>query len=227
MDIPGIVSQFIHVFAGTLTLVTGPLAIFYNSKNPRRHRQAGKVFFYAMLGVCATSVAGYLKRPDQVFFQFLLGIAAIVLVNIVRGVRAIRLMQGATVRALDFGGLTLMGGAGLWMLGKSLGYAVAGTPMALAVLFGIFGFAAVLDTGATLRCFIYPQRMHRLDWYRMHVGSMLGAFTAATTAFTVNAASFLPWYFQWFGPVLLILPLQIYYGRKIKGEKARLVAKTA
>ena len=227
MEILGSVLLSLHVAAGSLTLITGPAAIFYNFKNPRRHRRVGKVFFYAMLVVCATSVVGYFKRPDEVFFQFLLGIAAIVLVNIIRGVRAIRLMQGGAVTRLDFAFVALMGGAGLWMLGKSLGYAIAGTSMVFAILFGIFGFAAVLDTGTTLRRFSYPQQMHRLDWYGMHVGSMLGAFTAATTAFTVNVASFLPWYFQWFGPVLLMLPLQIYFGRKIKDEKARLVAKTA
>jgi hypothetical protein len=54
-------------------------------------------------------------------------------------------------------------------------------------------------------------------WYKLHVATMLGAFTASTTAFTVNAAHFLPWYIQWFGPTLALLPLQFYFAKKISG----------
>ncbi|MCB9315128.1 MAG: hypothetical protein H6569_03220 [Lewinellaceae bacterium] len=219
MELLGILSLFIHVTAGVLSLVAGPVAIFYNFKDARRHRLAGKVFFYAMLIICVTAFFGYLKRPDQLFFQFLLGLSGIVLAGVLRGVRAIRIMQGDRIRHMDFGYTILLGLLGLWMLWMAGRQFFVGTMIAIPILFFVFGMSALVDTRSNFRAFSGAVQMQRLDWYRLHVGTMLGAFTASTTAFTVNAAHFLPWYLQWFGPTLLLVPLQIYFGRKIKSWK--------
>ncbi len=212
-------SLFLHITAGTLTLLAGPAAIYFSIKHPGYHRVAGRVFFYAMVVVCATAVVRFLQQPDRLFFQFLLGIALLVLGNIIRGIRAIRLMKGGVVIPLDFGYLTVMGITGLAMSGVSLRLWLEGVPVAFPVLFGVFGLAGLADAASNFRQFLRPIQVHRFDWYRIHVGSMLGAFTASTTAFTVNAAPFLPWYLQWFGPTVLLLPVQIYFARLIKEQK--------
>jgi multisubunit Na+/H+ antiporter MnhB subunit len=207
-----------HIIAGTVTLIAGPIAIFYNFKNTRNHRIAGKVFFYAMLYVCFSAVMGYLRRPDLIFYEFLLGIAVIVLAGVIRGIRSIRMMKGASVQTYDWamtGGLGLFG---LWMLYRAFNVP-ADTNVAIPILFGVFGSAALFDTFRFFRTYRLGEQVEKLDWYRFHVQDMLGAFTASTTAFTVNAAHFLPWYIQWFGPTLLIVPFQIYFGRKIKSWK--------
>ncbi len=220
MEVLAHISLLVHIAAGILTLIAGPIAIFYNFKDARKHRLAGKVFFYAMLVICVTAFFGYLKRPDYVFFQFLLGIAVLVLAGVLRGVRAIRLMQGGTVQRLDYGYTILLGVFGLWMVGMAGWHGYRGAEVVFPILFSVFGAAALSDTWTNLRSFRRAADMHRLDWYRLHVGSMLGAFTASTTAFTVNAAHFLPWYLQWFGPTLALLPLQFYFGKKIQAWKA-------
>ncbi len=219
MELLGLISLIIHIGAGVLSLIAGPVAIFYNFKNARKHRLAGKVFFYAMLVICFTAFTGFLKRPDQLFFQFLLGISGIVLAGVLRGVRAIRMMKGAAVLRFDYAYTLMLALFGLWMLGMSAWHFSQGTMIAFPILFGVFGLGALVDTRVNFKYFAAPAGLHRLDWYRLHVGSMLGAFTASTTAFTVNAAHFLPWYLQWFGPAILLLPLQIYFGRKIKDWK--------
>lgn len=220
MELIGKISLFIHILAGATTLLTGPVAIFYNFKDVKKHRLAGKIFFYAMLVVCFTSWVGYYKYHDLVFFQFLLGISIIVLAGILRGVRAIQVMKGKTVIGqFDFVYTALLGIFGVWMLGMALWHFQKGTMIAFPILFSVFGLMAVTDTWRNIKMFIRPATVHRLDWYRLHVGSMLGAFTAATTAFTVNAAHFLPWYLQWFGPTLLILPLQFYFGKMLVKQK--------
>jgi FtsH-binding integral membrane protein len=210
------ISLYVHIVAGVATLVTGPVAIFYNFKDPQKHRIVGKTFFYAMLIVAATAVAGFFKRPDQVFFQFLLGISVLVLAGIFRGVRAIFLMKGGRVLPFDFGYTAVLGLNALAMLAMSAWHFRAGTMLAFPILFGVFGLMSLSDTLQNWKVFTRPQLLHPLDWMRLHTGTMLGAFTASTTAFTVNAAHFLPWWAQWFGPTLLLLPLQIYFGRKIK-----------
>jgi hypothetical protein len=214
--------QFIlilHIVAGVSTLVTGPMAIFYNFKNVRNHRMVGKAFFYAMLLVCITAVIGWLKRPDAVFYQFLLGISILVLAGIFRGVRSIFLMKGDSVRRFDWIYTIMLGLNGLWMLGMSAWHFQLGSMIAFPILFAVFGMGALSDTWKNYRQFLRAADFHKLDWMKLHTASMLGAFTASTTAFTVNAAHFLPWWAQWFGPTLLLLPIQIYFGRKINAMK--------
>ncbi|MBV6439962.1 MAG: hypothetical protein DYG98_14215 [Haliscomenobacteraceae bacterium CHB4] len=212
----GKISLYAHIIAGVTTLLTGPVAIFYNFKNPQKHRLVGKTFFYAMLVVAVTAISGFLKHPDSVFFQFLLGISMLVLAGIFRGVRAIFLMKGGRVLPFDFAYTALLGLNGLAMLGMSAWHFSAGTMIAFPILFGVFGLMSLMDTRVNWRVFTNPGLLHRLDWMRLHAGTMMGAFTASTTAFTVNSAHFLPWWAQWFGPTLLLLPLQIYFGRKLR-----------
>ena len=215
-ELLGTISLYIHIIAGASTLITGPIAIFYNFKNPKKHRIVGKTFFYAMFVVAVTAIFGFFKHPDLVFFQFLLGIALLVLAGIFRGVRSIFLMNGSRVLPFDFAYTVLLGLNGLYMLGMSAWHFNAGTMIAFPILFGVFGFMSLADTRMNWRVFTKPRLLHRLDWMRLHAGTMIGAFTASTTAFTVNAAHFLPWWAQWFGPTLLLLPLQIYFGKKLR-----------
>lgn len=209
-------SLYIHILAGTVTLIAGPMAIFYNFKDVRKHRIVGKAFYFAMLVVAISAIIGFFRRPDQVFFQFLLGIALLVLAGIFRGVRSIFLMKGARVSAFDWGYTILLGLNAVFMLSMSAWHFSAGTMIAFPILFGVFGTLSAIDTWVNWKSFRKTAALHRLDWMRLHLGTMLGAFTASTTAFTVNAAHFLPWWAQWFGPTLLLVPLQIYFGRKVR-----------
>ncbi|MBK8556821.1 MAG: hypothetical protein IPL65_14075 [Lewinellaceae bacterium] len=220
MEILGKASLYVHILAGTLTLLAGPVAILYNFKDKQKHKIAGKIFFYAMLVVTVTAWVGYLKRPDVVFFQFLLGISMIVLAGILRGVRSIRFMKGAAIRWYDHFYTLMLALFGIWMVYKSVWHFNAGTMIAFPILFGVFGLGAINDARRNWMLFDQGESVPAQTWYLLHVSTMLGAFTAATTAFTVNAAHFLPWYLQWFGPTLLIVPLQIYFGRKLRKKPA-------
>lgn len=223
-ELLGKISLYVHIAAGISTLLMGPAAIFYNFKDPKKHCIVGKTFFYAMLIVAITAIVGFFKHPNIVFFQFLLGIALLVLAGIFRGVRSIFLMKGGRVLPLDFGYTALLGLNSAFMLGMSAWHFWAGTMVAFPILFGVFGLVSLADTRVNWRVFRNPAALHRLDWMRLHSGTMIGAFTASTTAFTVQAAHFLPWYLQWFGPTLLLLPLQIYFGKKLRTMRDRAVS---
>lgn len=218
-EIIGKISLGIHIIAGASTLLAGPVAIFYHFKNPKKHRAAGKIFFYAMLVVAVSSFSGFIKHPDRPFYQLLLGIAVLVLAGIFRGVRSISLMKGGRVSSFDFAYTLALGLNGAYMLDMSLHHFLAGTMIAIPVLFAVFGAMCLGDTATNWKVFRAPATLHPLDWLDLHKTTMLGAFTASTTAFTVNAAHFLPWYLQWFGPTLLLLPLQVYFGRKLKNMR--------
>jgi uncharacterized membrane protein len=210
------ISLIIHILAGILTLVSGPIAIFYNFKNTKLHRLFGKIFFWAMNVVCFSAVIGWLKHIDVAFYQFLLGIAIIVWAGILRGVRAIFVMKGSQIIRFDYVYTILLAMFALWMLGMSVYHFQQKTMIAIPILFGVFGTGAMTDVRKNFQMYKNTSKYSKKAWLALHISSMLGAFTASTTAFTVNAAHFLPWYLQWFGPTLCLLPLQIYWGRKMK-----------
>lgn len=219
LDLLAKINLSIHVVAGSITLLTGPFAIFYNFRDPRRHRLVGKVFYYAMLVVVFSAIITFFRHPDQLFAQFLLGISLLVLAGILRGVRSIFLMKGSPVLPLDWAYTLLLGLNAVWMLGMSAWHFATGTMVAFPILFGVFGLMSLGDVRTNWRTFRNPQALQRLDWMQLHLGTMLGAFTASTTAFTVNAAPFLPWWAQWFGPTILLLPFQFYFGIKVKAMR--------
>ncbi|MDX2284315.1 MAG: hypothetical protein NW241_09140 [Bacteroidia bacterium] len=217
MDLLPQLSISAHIGAGTLTLIAGPLAIWFNRRDPRRHRVAGRIFYWAMTLVCATAIAGFLRHPGVVFYQFLLGISLLVWAGIFRAVRALRLMRGAAVRPYDYAVSAALLLCGLWMASQAVRYGLrGGDAVMFAILFGVFGGGALADAAGHLRKLRQAAALHPSVWLHEHAITMLGAFTASTTAFTVNAAHFLPWYLQWFGPLMLILPLQLYWGRKLR-----------
>ncbi|MBL7807157.1 MAG: hypothetical protein JNN28_05060 [Saprospiraceae bacterium] len=226
LDILSAFSLYSHIVAGSVTLLSGPVAICYNFKDPRNHRMAGKIFYYAMLWVVISSFIGFLKHPDQPFFQFLLGIAVLVLAGLLRGVRSIFLMKGSQVSRLDWGYTLLLALNAVYMLSMSAWHGMNGDNVVFPILFGVFGLNSFIDVRLNWKTFSRPEKMKGLDWMRLHSMTMLGAFIASTTAFTVNAAHFLPWWAQWFGPTLLLVPVQIYFGRKIRslGNKVKSVA---
>lgn len=210
------INLYTHIIAGGVTLLAGPFAIYFNMREVRKHRVVGKIFYYAMLVVAISAIIAFFKRPDQVFFQFLLGIALLVLAGIFRGIRSVFLMKGGKVLPFDWAYTGLLAMNGVFMLTMSAYHFYKGSMIAFPILFGVFGLSCVVDTYQSWRAFSRPEAMHSLSWLRMHFLTMIGAFIASTTAFTVNAAHFLPWWAQWFGPTILLVPLQFYFGRKVR-----------
>jgi hypothetical protein len=146
-----------------------------------------------------------------------LGIAVLVLGDIMRGTRAILFMKKrAQVGRIDYAYAGLLGVFSIWMLGMAAWHFSKGTMIAFPILFGVFGTGALRNTQLNYKLFRAPQLVSGNQWYLVHVSSMIGAFIASTTAFTVNVAHGLPWYLQWFGPTLLLVPVLIYFQRKIK-----------
>lgn len=216
----GKVSVFLHVLAGITTLIAGSMAIFYNFKNPKNHRLAGKVFFYAMLFVCFSTIIGFLKHPEWVFYQFLLGISAIVFVGIITGTRAMLFMKNkASLSSLDWGVALLGIAAGAIMMLKAVQNWANDGEIVFSVLFAFFGTSTLINGIKNLLRVMDFDKITKQVWYKIHIDNMLGGFIASTTAFTVNTGQSLPWVIQWFGPMLILMPIGFYFNRKLNLSK--------
>lgn len=211
---------FVHVTAGVLTLLAGPAAILSNTNQLRWHRLSGKVFFFAMLVTCFSSILTYFRHPEKIFYQFLLGIAFVVLGGLLRGVRAVTIMKNGRPGVFDFLYTLLLGITGTWMLYMAVTLFMEGTGIAFPILFGVFGGGAVHDALKNFHIFSGKKMMSGTDWLQLHLNSMIGAFIASTTAFTVNTAHYLPWFVQWFGPTVLLVPVMVWFSKKIKAGRA-------
>lgn len=213
-----------HIVAGILTLTMGPIAIFSNMKNVKLHRITGKIFFFAMMYTCFSAILGYFRHEGQIFYTFLLGISVLVFGNILRGVRAIQIMKGGEVKRFDFVYTALLALFGIWMIGMGVYNYFQTYQMAISILFGVFGIGTLVSVRENLQRFMQPHLFSKAQWLHFHVSTMIGALTASTTAFTVNTAThYLPWYIQWFGPTLILLPLQFYWKKRLLGQSNKKV----
>ncbi len=219
-ELVGKASIFLHVFAGITTLIVGPIAIFYNFRNAKNHRLAGKIFFYAMLLVCFSAVIGYLKRPEVIFYQFLLGISSIVFIGMITGTRAMLFMKNkATLNVWDWGVALLGVATGIIMMIRAVQNYTDGGELIFSILFGFFGTATLKDGVQSILRIVNFKKIAKQVWYKTHIDNMLGGFTASTTAFTVNIGQSLPWFIQWFGPMLILMPIGFYFNWKLKSGK--------
>lgn len=205
-------NRALHIITGISTLVAGPVAIFYNFRNPKNHRLAGQIFFWAMMHVTLSAMVGFWRRPEQPFYQFLGLLAMMVLVGTVLGVRAMQIYKGKTPfwldRAVLFGhfavGLAMLALAGFYFLKWQ-------NALPIAILLTIFGSMTAAGGFAFQKILRHFSTVDRRHFYKLHLTSMLGGFTASTTAFVVQTCHFLPWWLQFFGPTMVLLPVTFYF----------------
>ena len=210
----------IHVIAGTGMLIFAPFAFLINTKNITRHRLAGKLFNYCMAIVAVTAVVGVLKYPQYIFRWFLFAITIFTVYNVVKGVRAVQIMKGDSVKKIDFINLILMGAAGMFMVSAALwALFFSNSSISVPILFGVFGIVSVAEVPKMWHKYKNPTD-DKSEWFRLHIGSMMGAFIASCTAFTVNTMpAWMPPLAGWFGPTIILFPLASYYVKKFAPRK--------
>ena len=183
----------LHAFAGSVVLATMALALG-SAKGGRSHRRAGRVFAGTMLVAVALAAPAIVTRSNVLLATlgpFSAWMAA-------AGWRAGRQRPYGPVDAwlVAAGAVSVvcMLGLGLWSLASGVGL----WPVPLVL--GVFG--VLLVRGEAQRLKAPDDRKARL---RAHVGLMIGASIAATTAFAaVNLPGLgVPPLLIWLGPTVV------------------------
>ncbi|HEY3406373.1 MAG TPA: hypothetical protein VGK59_23455 [Ohtaekwangia sp.] len=205
---------YIHAFCGGLGLVTGIVSVWAR-KGGLPHRKAGKVFSYAMGASSLISLFVSRMPGHENLFLFLIGVFTLYMV--LAGNRALTFKSKVKVKAdlLDYliSGTMLvisviMIGLGLWaIIQKSEGI--------LYIFFGGFGLLMTLNDFRMFRTFA-ENKDARL---RSHLGRMIGALIASTTAFMIAGLN-IPTLFIWIMPSILGTIYIIYWSRKLKAERS-------
>ncbi len=217
----------IHISAGALALVTFPVALL-TAKGGAAHRRAGRMFVLAMGAVCFTAIpvslihlsaartAGAALFSKGALFVTLLSGAAVW-----KGVRVLRFKgSGANRHPLDLGLPALIFMAGCWAL-------IQGAAARNLILL-FFGALAVQRGIVDLRYWLNPEKP-RMHWFFEHLGAMMGATTAAITAFLFFGARSLgaaaPGLVEFLLPTLVLVPVSAFWARSYR-RKFGLIGQT-
>jgi hypothetical protein len=161
--------------------------------------------------------------PMRTISVFLAYVAVLAALSTWQGIRALRARRGRrTVFDVALPLLLAMAGAGVAIFGLAVGQ---------GPLYGFFGGVGILLAFVMLRYWLRPPTTP-MAWFFEHMGSMIGASTAALTAFAVvNAPRFgfgrLVLGF-WIAPTLVLTPLGLLwrrsYARRFAAADARRAA---
>lgn len=217
-----------HALMGTIALGVAPLAMAVR-KGGDWHRRWGKVFVYAMVGVCATAIFLGIVHPKK----FWLALVAVFSFHLVasgyRSLHLKKLHEGLKPVAVD---LWLHGLAGLFnggLLIWGLSHLLMGKKDTEAILFSIFGLIGTLMVIINIQRF-YKRKHDKREWFYGHIAGMLGGYIATVSAFSaVNLTMIKPAWLQWLWPTLVGVPLIVlwsawYRKRFAKGMRVRDVA---
>ncbi|RZS92462.1 hypothetical protein [Aquimarina brevivitae] len=208
---------YIHILAGTLSLITGAIAIL-SKKGRANHNKAGRIYFLAMTVVFITGIviAGYR------FNRFLFLIAFLSYYSVFSGVRFLKLKKlhkGQRPKWYDWTAGIVNGLANSIFILLGIYYLLARPGINSGALLSIgFGIGGLLISYTNLKQFIKTPK-EPYHWYLAHIGNMMGGYIATFTAFLstiVTRFELMNPFLAFALPSLIGIPLLLYYQNRIQ-----------
>ncbi len=176
----------IHVICGFLSLSTGLIAMIAQ-KGRRVHNVSGIIFYWAMLGVFVTTVIFFIIYPTQLKYQFFLTIGVISFYPTFSGKRLLNMKKAIVPKPVDWVAAWGVGICGIVMIAYAVyGFIYPDGFKGMAILFAIFGVVCLINAYGDLKIYMGYQKPDKMHWFLGHGGKMMGAYSAALTAFFVN-----------------------------------------
>jgi len=177
----------VHVLCGILSLAAGLVAMIAN-KGGKVHKRAGIIFYWSMFMIFVTTTLFFILYPTNLKYQFFLGIGIVSFYPNWSGKRMLAMKKGLKPTFVDKIGAWLIGFSGVSMLTYSV-YLTANPAKGfntLNILFFVFGIVSLLNAYGDLKFYLGSVKAEKMHWFFAHAGKMMGAYTAAITAFCVN-----------------------------------------
>jgi uncharacterized membrane protein len=177
----------VHVVCGILSLAAGLIAMTAN-KGGKVHNQAGLVFYWSMFMIFITTSIFFILYPTNLKYQFFLGIGIVSFYPNWSGKRMLSMKKGVVPTIIDKVGAWLIGISGICML--AYGTILTLNPpkdfAGLNILFFVFGMVSLANAYGDLKVYLGYVKPEKMHWFFAHAGKMMGAYSAAMTAFCVN-----------------------------------------
>jgi uncharacterized membrane protein len=198
------IALVVHSLSGMTALLAGFAAII-SKKGKNIHRKSGVLFFYSMLLVCATAFYISILKSNT----FLLHIGIFTFFMIYSGYRSVK---NKSLKPIISDWLILMIAFvnGLWMIAS------------MHIILMVFGLIGCLLAVSDFRLFIQiiqHKEISKNQWLLRHLGMMLGAYIATSTAFiVVNIQTMDFAWIPWLVPTAIGTPMIFYCTRKYKSK---------
>jgi uncharacterized membrane protein len=184
----------VHVLCGIISLASGLVAMIAN-KGGKVHNRAGIIFYWSMFMIFVTTTLFFILYPTNLKYQFFLGIGIVSFYPNWSGKRMLSMKKGLVPTLVDKIAAWLIGVSGVCMLAYGA-YLTVNPPKgfdALNILFFIFGTVSLSNAYGDLKMYLGYVKAEKMHWFFAHAGKMMGAYSAAMTAFCVNIVPrFLP-----------------------------------
>ena len=194
---------FFHIAAGTISLISGLIAIVLRNR-VKLHRPVGKIYFWAMTVVFVTAVV-VSTAHENIFLFCVAFFTYYACLTAYRSLRLKKLHLDQQPLILDWAIEVFFGlmnvafvlFAFFLLTGENKSF---GT---ISLVFGIFGLRGNYFTIQRLR----KKLVYRNYWLLAHIGGMMGSYIGAITAFVVNNSARipLPSVLLWLGPTVFLV----------------------
>lgn len=200
---------YFHAFFGAIGLITGALSIIVK-KGANVHRKTGRIFSYSMIISSIISLVIAQMPNHENTFLFSIGIFTIYLV--LSGNRALT-FQSKIKTGAEIVDKIISGGMFLISL-IMITFGILGIIQAIgfSLLYGFFGGFGLFLSVNDFRNF-HKHHQNKNSWLAIHIGRMVGAYIATTTAFLVVALQTKSLFF-WISPTIVGTTGIIYWIRK-------------
>ena len=202
---------FLHIAAGSLSLLTGGLNMFL-PKGGKRHQKIGRLFVIGMMLTGGSALFMAQIKPNP--FLFIIGIFTIYLVG-----TADRYIKSSKNKPLLIDWVYTLGMfvfGSIFIIWGVITLAKANAMGAVMLVFGSIGLYSVYQDFNHYKGEV-AQHNYRLF---THIGRMVGGFTATVTAVLVVNAQYIPLavpaYAYWLAPTLLFTPFSMYWIKQRK-----------
>jgi hypothetical protein len=202
----------IHIFFGSVALMSGILAIIFR-KGGKGHNSAGKIYYWSMVGIGLTAFGIAIPKGNL----FLLMVGGFSTYMTLTGYRFLQFRRNSklTFGAMDYlfivlGAITVLIPGGYII---RIGWENAGGIFPVFLIFsGILISMLITDLIHAKNLSTYPK-----GWFlNRHISRMMGAFIATVTAFLVQNWHSDPIFIAWLLPTVIFVPLIIYFTNKFK-----------
>lgn len=189
---------YLHIAAGSVALLSGPLAVGFKHGG-KLHRIFGKIFFFAMMAVAVSAVVVGLAHKN--YFLFIVAVFSAYLVS--TGYRILylkKLHKEQKPAMVDY----FISGI---MFAFSLAFILWGGFLAMhkesfSIVFFTFGLISFLLVRKDRKIFA-AATLEKNYWLFVHITKMIAGIIAAFTAFLVVNVNLEPGFIVWIAPTLI------------------------
>jgi uncharacterized membrane protein len=202
----------LHIIGGSIGLTTGVINLL-RKKGDQKHKLTGKIFYISMLAAGFSSLILAYLHPN--YFLFMVGIFTLYMIG--SGQRYLKHKQPDKMHAMHVEWIITI----IMLLSATVFIGIGILKALKSDLFGIvfltFGSLGLLFV---LQDFVNFRGKSRLKnyWLIGHLQRMTGGFIAASTAFLVVNAKYLPHqipdFIYWLLPTIIFTPLIIQWSRR-------------